>query len=231
MSFSSEVKKELAGILPEHRHCLEAALRAFSVAFDNADTSSFTDRTCCKKAYLRAAFLSMGSLSDPSKSYLLEFLCPGKEEGEHVKALLRSFGIRGKTVERKTYYVVYLKDGDQIADFLALVGATGALLSFENTRVLKDVRNSVNRKVNCETANLNKTVSAGLRDVRDIEWISENIGLETLPEPLREMANIRLSHPDATLTELGNLFSPPVTKSGVNHRLRRLKEIAEEGRL
>ena len=142
--------------------------------------------------------------------------------------MIQSFDIEAKIILRKKYYVVYLKEGKAIVDLLNVMEAHVALMNLENLRILKEVRNSVKRRVNCEAANISKTVNAASRQIEDIELIKKLYGLENLPENLREMAEIRLEYPDAPLKELGELLEPPVGKSGVNHRLRKLGEMAEK---
>ena len=183
---------------------------------------------CCRRAFIRGAFLVSGSISDTEKSYHYEFVCSARGKAEQLQKIINSFEIDAKVILRKKSYVVYVKEGAQISDLLNIMEAHVALMKFENVRILKDMRNTVNRKVNCETANINKTVSAAVKQVEDIHYIRNTIGLEHLSEPLREMALTRLSYPEATLKELGDLLMPPVGKSGVNHRLRKLGEIADK---
>lgn len=183
---------------------------------------------CCQRAFLRGVFLSSGSISDPTKGYHLEFVCNTPKKAEQLMEILQVFGIEGKLVLRKKYYVVYLKEGESIVDLLNICEAHVALMEFENLRILKDVRNSVNRRVNCETANISKTVNAATRQIGDIEYIRDHGGLGQLPDGLRQMAEVRLENPDAPLKELGEYLEPPVGKSGVNHRLRKLSEYAEK---
>ncbi|SHJ99991.1 DNA-binding protein WhiA [Hespellia stercorisuis] len=185
-------------------------------------------QTCCKRAFLRGAFLAAGSMSDPNKSYHFEIVCNGREVAEKLQQMICGFSMDAKIVQRKKNYVVYLKEGAQIVDMLNIMEAHISLMELENVRILKEMRNTVNRKVNCETANINKTVSAAVKQVEDIRYIQKTIGLDKLTEGLEEMALVRLGNPDATLKELGELLSPPVGKSGVNHRLRKISEIAEE---
>ena len=183
---------------------------------------------CCKRAFIRGAFLCAGSISDPEKSYHLEIVCATKGKAEQLKEIFNSFHeIDAKTILRKKSYVVYIKEGSQIADVLNIMEAHVALMKFENVRIVKDMRNTVNRKVNCETANINKTVSAAVKQVEDITYIQNILGLDHLADGLRDVALTRLSHPEATLKELGDLLTPPVGKSGVNHRLRKLGQMAE----
>lgn len=181
---------------------------------------------CCKRAFIRGAFLSAGSMSDPEKSYHFEIVCPSEEKAAQLRDVINDFDCGAKIVARKKNYVVYIKEGAQIVDILNVMEAHVALMNLENVRIIKEMRNSVNRQVNCETANINKTVNAAVRQIEDIHYIEEKIGLDSLPENLREIAEIRLQYPDAALKELGTYLQPPVGKSGVNHRLRKLADIA-----
>lgn len=184
--------------------------------------------SCCKRAYLRGCYMAVGSMSDPYKSYHLELVCGLQAQAEQLLKILHDFSLDAKMIIRKKYHVVYMKEGENIADFLNITEAHKALMEFENTRIYKGMRNMVNRKVNCEAANITKTVNAATRQVEDIRLIREKMGLEGLPEPLRQMAYVRLENPQASLGELGKLLDPPVGKSGVNHRLRKLGELAKE---
>lgn len=184
-------------------------------------------KPCCKKAFLRGAFLAGGSISDPEKTYHLEIAVHNEKTAAEVSALLNHFKLNAKMIRRKGSHVVYLKEGENIVDFLNIIGAHSALMELENVRILKGMRNNVNRIVNCETANLEKTVNASLRQVENIQYIKENLGFAKLPENLREIAEIRLAYSEANLVELGQLLTPPLGKSGVNHRLRKLDTIAE----
>lgn len=183
---------------------------------------------CCKRAYIRGAFIASGSMSDPSKSYHFEIVCGELAQAEYVRDMINSFDLDAKIVTRKKTFVVYLKEGSQIVDVLNIMEAHIALMELENVRILKEMRNSVNRKVNCETANINKTVSAAVRQMEDIVYVRDTVGLDYLPEGLRDVALTRLENPDATLKELGSLMADPVGKSGVNHRLRKISEIADK---
>lgn len=182
---------------------------------------------CCKRAFLRGAFLAAGSMSDPNKAYHFEIVCTTVNMAEQLRRMMCSFSMDAKIVARKKMYVVYLKEGAQLVDMLNIMEAHVSLMELENVRILKEMRNAVNRKVNCETANINKTVSAAVKQVEDIRYIQQTIGLDKLSDGLKEMAILRLEHPDATLKELGEISDPPVGKSGVNHRLRKIGEIAE----
>ena len=185
-------------------------------------------QNCCKRAFIRGAFLASGSISDPEKGYHFEIVCPDVRKAEQLQVVIRSFSVDAKIVQRKKSYVVYVKEGAQIVDMLAVMEANVALMDLENIRILKEMRNTVNRKVNCEAANINKTVNAAVRQVEDIQLISRTVGFESLTDALAQVARLRLKYPDATLKELGMMLNPQVGKSGVNHRLRKLSEIADE---
>lgn len=292
MSFSGEVKKELAKRMNPARHCQIAELAAlmnfcgaygrsrgesggkagYTLGFQteneavvrkgftllkktyNIDTDRILDEeelqgllaklgspeepvsplliknSCCRRAFLRGAFLAIGSMSDPTKGYHLEFDCTDERKARQLQEAIRSFDIESKIILRKKYHVVYLKEGSGIVDLLNVCEAPVSLMNLENMRILKEMRNSVNRRVNCETANIAKTVTASARQVEDIEFLRTHYGFQNLPEPLRRMAEMRLEYPDAPLKELGERFDPPLGKSGVNHRLRRLSELAEKAR-
>lgn len=183
-----------------------------------------------KRSYLRGAFLAGGSVNNPeTSSYHLEIYSMYKEHSESLAELMNEFQLNAKTIERKKGYITYLKEAEKISDFLGLTGAFQAMLKFEDVRILRDMRNSVNRIVNCETANLNKTIGAALRQVENIKFIDSTIGIDQLPEKLREVARLRIEHQDVTLKELGEMVSTgTVSKSGINHRLRKIDEIADK---
>ena len=288
MSFSSEVKEELAKHISPARHCQIAELAAimnycgqygrdregnYTIGFQmeneaarrkgftllkktyNIDTDvsiseeqmkSFLFKignldepvshlliknSCCQRAFLRGAFLSIGSMSDPQKGYHLEFVCTTEEKARQLQSVIQGFGIDAKIVIRTRYYVVYLKEGAGIVDLLNVCEAHVSLMKLENLRILKEMRNSINRRVNCEAANITKTVTAATRQIDDIMYIRDHYGFQKLSENLRQMAEVRLENPDAPLKELGEYLNPPVGKSGVNHRLRKLSELAEKIRI
>ena len=184
-------------------------------------------KRCDRKAYLRGAFLAGGSMSNPENSYHLEIICRDSELAAGLAALMNGFELKAGVTARKHVHVVYLKDSDKMAEFLALLGAHEAVLQFENIRVMKEVRNTVNRQVNCDSANLTKVVNAAMRQQEKIRLIEQTIGFQALPEHLRAIAQLRLEYPEATLKELGESLSPPIGKSGVSHRLRHVEEIAD----
>lgn len=190
--------------------------------------NSLLRQACCIRAFLRGSFLAGGSVSDPQKTYHFEISCSSEEKAVQLSQLMAQFGLEGKVIPRKKHFIVYIKEGSQIVDMLNIMEAHNSLMEMENVRILKEMRNSVNRQVNCETANINKTVSAAVKQVEDIVLIRDMLGFGELSDALREMAEIRLKYPEATLVELGQRLDTPVGKSGVNHRLRKLSLIAEE---
>lgn len=193
-----------------------------------ANHGAVIQKKCCKRAFLRGCFLASGSISSPEKFYHLEISSSTEDFAERVREVFCDFGIDAKIVVRKKQYVVYIKEGEQIVDSLALMEANQALMEFENIRIIKEMRNDINRRVNCETANLNKTVNAALKQTEDIKYIEKTMGFASLTPALSQMAEARLQYPEASLSELGSLMDPPIGKSGVNHRLRKLSEIAKE---
>lgn len=183
---------------------------------------------CCRRAFLRGAFLAGGSLNDPKTGYHLEIASPSEPYAKAIKDVMDSFGLKARYFQRKNHFVIYLKGGEEIGEFLRIIAAHNALLIFENIRVVKGVRNKINRLVNCETANLTKTVFASHEQIHNIKLIEEKIGLINLPPSLFQAAQLRLSFPEATMQELGDLAVPPLSKSSINHRLRRINALAEK---
>ncbi|MBB5173453.1 DNA-binding protein WhiA [Texcoconibacillus texcoconensis] len=193
-------------------------------------SEDLVNNDCCERSYMRGAFLAGGSVSHPeTSSYHLEIYSLYEEHNLALSKLLNKYDLNAKSLERKKGHILYLKEGEKISEFLSLIGANQALFHFEDVRIVKDMRNSVNRLVNCETANLNKTVGAAMRQVENIRFIEEEIGLHALPDKLQEIAELRVKHQDVTLKELGEMVqSGKVSKSGVNHRLRKIDEFAEK---
>ncbi len=299
MSYSAEVKGELAGLIPQARHCRTAALAALlscqnglmqdgekagemalqlpaeggevvrkyftlmlktvNIKFrlpgkgdmpsgrivtvpageesfaalsallqaDGTVRKDLLDRDCCRRSYLREMFLCIGSVSDPDKVYHLEFACISDLQADQLMSVLRRLGRQPRLSHRKKYSVVYFKEAEEIVDVLNLMGAHVSLLKMENSRILKDIRNNLNRRVNCEAANIGKSVQAAQRQLEDIRFLERTGALRKLPESLRTMAELRMEYPDISLQELGEKARPPIGKSGVNHRLRRISEAAE----
>lgn len=183
---------------------------------------------CCRRAYVRGAFLSHGSITNPAKTYHLEIFTDKSQVASKVHLSINSLGLESKITVRKGNIIVYLKNGEQIVTLLNLMGAHHALLKFESIRVLKDMRNQVNRLVNCETANVDKTIQAAIRQTEIVKFIEAHMPLSNLPPKLYEIARLRIDNPYATLKELGEMTRPSLSKSGVNYRFNQLAKISEK---
>ena len=177
---------------------------------------------------IRESFIKKGFINDPNKEYHLEILFKSKKKADELKEIIANFGIDIKSTKKGLDYMLYLKEGEEISSFLALMGAAKAVLKFEEIRVIKDTRNNINRLVNCETANLNKTINAAVKQIEDIKKLKKSKKFESLPENLKEVANLRLENPDSTYEELGKMLSKPIGKSGVSHRLEKISKLASE---
>lgn len=210
MSFASDVKNEL----------LELKMWDMNSSMKQDEQLA---RLCIREAFIKA-----GSINDPNKKYHLEVMFKTKNKAEEMQSLLKNFNINAKIIKRENEYMLYLKDGEEISEFLALIGANNSVIKFEEIRVLKETRNDINRLVNCETANLNKTINASVKQIEDIKLIKKKHKFSSLPENLQEIAELRISNPDVSLVELGKMLKEPIGKSGVNHRLKKIASIAEE---
>jgi len=210
MSFSSEVREELL------------YLKMWDLS------SNLSQDEQLARLYVREAFIKSGFITDPEKEYHLEILFKNEKPADKVKQILNNFGINSKVTKKNNSIMVYIKDGEDISEFLALIGANNSVIKFEEIRVVKDTRNNINRLVNCETANLNKTVNAAVEQARDIELLKRNGIFEQLEDNLKEIAELRLKNLDASYEELGKMLTKPISKSGVCHRLEKISKIAEE---
>ncbi|MCR5147002.1 MAG: DNA-binding protein WhiA [Clostridia bacterium] len=190
----------------------------------NDNIKEFCNNEVLEKALIRGSFLGSGSINNPEKIYHLEVLYSSEKNVDYVIEVLKKYDINMK----KLNSTAYLKDGEEISKFLAFIGANSAVLKFEEIRVIRDMRNNVNRLVNCETANLNKTINAALKQIEDIKFIKNMKKFNELPENVQEVANLRLENPDISLIELGKMLKNPVGKSGVNYRLKVISNYAEE---
>lgn len=184
-------------------------------------------KKCCRRAYLRGLFMAGGSVSDPEKEYHLEIVCSDEQTASDIKKLMNQFGLGAKVMQRRGTFVIYIKDSEHIVDFMNITGAHNQLLSFENTRIVKSMRNTANRIVNCESANTDKAVNAAMKQIDNIRYIDEYLGIENLPKKLRSAAELRLSNPELSLSELAGMMDPPVSKSGLNHRFAKIAEQAD----
>ncbi|PXW91467.1 hypothetical protein DES38_10588 [Streptohalobacillus salinus] len=193
-------------------------------------SDKYLKKKCCRRAYLRGAFLAGGSINNPeTSSYHLEIANSYEEHNEALCQLMNDFDLHARILERRNGYISYIKEAEKITEFLNYTGAHQALLKFEDVRIMRDMRNSVNRLVNCETANLNKTIGAAFRQVENIKFIDKTTGLQALPDKLQEIARLRVEHQDVSLKELGELVSgSKISKSGVNHRLKKIDQFADQ---
>lgn len=202
-----------------------------TMKFDAGDLSKVSDiilqHTCCKRAFLRGVFLSCGYVNSPENAYHFEIVCNTLSKAEKISNIIKKFEIDTKVVARKKCYVVYIKEGESIVDILNVMEAHVSLMEFENVRIIKDMRNSLNRRNNCDVANINKVVQTGVKQKEDIEFIRDTVGYNNLPDGLREIAILRMDNPDISLKDLGEMLNPPIGKSGVNHRLRKISSIAK----
>lgn len=207
---------------------LQKDLGPSETGFNRQVKWNIVKKNCCKRAFIRGAFLSSGFINRPEGNYHLEIVLNDSRLASDVQRIMRRLGLDARLTERKNNPLIYIKEGETIVDFLRLVEASHALLDFENVRIIKSMRNQVNRQVNCETANLAKTVDASVRQVEMIERILAQQGIKAIPPKLRELALLRLEHPDHTLKELGMLLEPPLTKSGVAYRMSKLERLADD---
>lgn len=210
MSFTSDIKDEL----------LE--LKMWDI------NSNMKQDEQLARLYIREAFIKSGSINNPSKKYHLQIMFKENKKAEEMRLLLENFNINAKIIKKDKEYMLYIKDGEEISNFLALIGANNSVLRFEEVRVIKETRNEINRIVNCETANLNKTINASVKQIEDINFIKKMKKFSSMPDSLKEIAQVRLENPDMPLAELGKQLENPISKSGVNHRLKKISEIAEE---
>ncbi len=190
--------------------------------------AKLTKQAESKRAFLRGAFIARGSMNDPEKGYHMEIACDDRGGAVFLQGLLADFDLNAKIAVRRDKFILYLKEGTEISDALNIIEAPISMMNFENARIVREMRGSVNRQVNCETANLSKTINASMKQIEDIKLIQRTIGLEKLDENLQAIAKARLENPDVPLAELGTLLTPPVGKSGVNHRFRKISQIAEQ---
>lgn len=211
------------------RFLLDAGFEVSQFAlYDENIKKELIDTNSKRRAYIRGSFLGAGSVINPERHYHLEIVTSSEGYSKNIMKILKRFNISSSIIERKNNSIIYLKDSEMISDFLSLVGAYQALLKLENIRALRDLKNNVNRVINCETANMDKTIDAGLKQVSAIKKIDKKIGIENLPENLKVIAYLRLEHPAYSLKQIGESVNPPIGKSGVNHRLKKLLDIAKE---
>lgn len=210
MSFASEIKDELL------------QLKMWDV------NSNLKQDEQISRLVIREAFIKSGFINDPEKDYHLEVLFRTEKKAEEFQAILTNFDINAKITKKGQGYIVYIKDGEDIVSFLALIGASHAVIKFEEVRVLRDARNNINRIVNCETANINKIMTAANTQIESIKYLKRHRKFNSLPEELKELAELRIKEPDLSYEDLGKMLKKPISKSGVSHRLNKLNQMAKE---
>lgn len=235
---------KLLNNLQYSNHKIEIIGKKFCISVNKPDISEITymnntvrlegiinkvsNQEILEKAFVRGSFLGGGSVNNPKNNYHLEIIFSSEENASIILEILSKYEINFKKIEKKNGQAIYTKDGEQISKFLALIGASTAVLKFEEIRVYREIRNNVNRKVNCETANLNKIIDASIKQVNAIKKLKKEKKFENLPENLKELANLRVQNPEASYQELGGMLKEPIGKSGVSHRLEKIIKIAEE---
>ena len=192
------------------------------------DKGKISENECCTRSFLRGVFMGGGSMADPNHMYHLEVVASNMENATFINSIMNNMGLNAKTIKRKKDYVVYIKGAERISDFLASIGSNKGILEFEQVRVIKEVKNRVNRLNNFENANLEKTIDTAILQIEDIMVIRKNRKFQKLPEPLKEIALLRLENRNDTYTELGEKLNPPLSRAGVSHRFKKIKEIADE---
>lgn len=233
MSFSEKVKSEI--INSKFKKCCTLALRYGELSTENKDMivnniTTITKNTCCKKSYIKGLFLGSGCIVDPKREYHFEVTVKKKDIAIFVINLLKDFDIEAKYIKRnKDTFVIYIKDSEKIVTVLAIMEANNSLLEFENVRIEKEIKNDINRTVNCETANISKTVDSSYKQIMAINKIKENISVyATLNDDLKRLCVLRLKYPSDSLELLSKKFSKSISKSGIYHKLKKIIKIAEE---
>ena len=237
---------KLLNNLQYSNHKIEIIGKKFCISVNKPDISEITymnntvmlegiinkvsNQEILEKAFVRGSFLGGGSVNNPKNNYHLEIIFSSEENASIILEILSKYEINFKKIEKKNGQAIYTKDGEQISKFLALIGANTAVLKFEEIRVYREIRNNVNRKVNCETANLNKTVEAAIKQIEDINFLKQIGQFEKMPEQLQEVAELRIKNPEATLSEIGKMLSKPIGKSGVNHRFYNIEQFVSKFR-
>ena len=235
MSFSQNIKDEILSLNVNKKCCSNVQkLAELLTEGENVDIQSLKknikNNNCCKKAFLRGIFLGSGCIVDPNTDYHFEITTRSKKNANVILDILNnSIGLEVKLIKRSTnLYVIYLKDSEQISLILSYLSASNALFEYENVRALRSIKNNINRSINCETANLTKTISAAYKQLEAIQKLEQNNMIDKLPTEIKEMCILRKNNPEMSLEELSKLCKVPVTKSGVNHRLKKIIEIANK---
>lgn len=235
MSFSQNIKNEILGIKNNKKCCRD--IQKIAELLTEGETANVAeikkqikDNNCCKKAFLRGLFLGSGCIVDPNTDYHFEITAKSKKNANSILDIINNvIGFEAKLLKRSTnLYVIYIKDSEQISLVLSYLGASRALLQYENIRVERSIKNNINRSINCETANLTKTISAAYKQLMAIEKLEKNNLIEKLPQELKEICKLRKENPEMSLNDLTNLCGSKITKSGINHRLKKIIEIANK---
>lgn len=228
VNYDIKIQRNMYSIFINKNDIQELIRAEENINIANEILSYFLKSEILEKAFIRGTFLGGGTINNPEKKYHLEIFLKNLETAKYIIEILRKYSIDFKILERSKKYAIYTKEGEEISKFLALMGASASVLKFEEIRVYRDIKNNINRKVNCETANLNKIVNSSVKQINDIKYIKERGKFNELSEQLKEIAIVRIENPDMSLEELGKLLKKPIGKSGVNHRLRKIQKIVEE---
>ena len=228
VNYDIKIQRNMYSIFINKNDIQELIRAEENINIANEILSYFLKSEILEKAFVRGTFLGSGTINNPEKKYHLEIFLKNLETAKYIIEILKKYSIDFKILERSKKYAIYTKEGEEISKFLALMGASASVLKFEEIRVYRDIKNNINRKVNCETANLNKIVNSSVKQINDIKYIKERGKFNELSEQLKEIAIVRIENPDMSLEELGKLLKKPIGKSGVNHRLRKIQKIVEE---
>lgn len=228
VNYDIKIQRNMYSIFINKNDIQELIRAEENINITNEILSYFLKSEILEKAFIKGTFLGSGTINNPEKKYHLEIFLKNLETAKYIIEILRKYSIDFKILERSKKYAIYTKEGEEISKFLALMGASASVLKFEEIRVYRDIKNNINRKVNCETANLNKIVNSSVKQINDIKYIKERGKFNELSEQLKEIAIVRIENPDMSLEELGKLLKKPIGKSGVNHRLRKIQKIVEE---
>ena len=228
VNYDIKIQRNMYSIFINKNDIKELIIAEENINIANEILSYFLKSEILEKAFVRGTFLGSGTINNPEKKYHLEIFLKNLETAKYIIEILKKYSIDFKILERSKKYAIYTKEGEEISKFLALMGASASVLKFEEIRVYRDIKNNINRKVNCETANLNKIVNSSVKQINDIKYIKEKGKFNELSEQLKEIAIVRIENPDMSLEELGKLLKKPIGKSGVNHRLRKIQKIVEE---
>ena len=228
VNYDIKIQRNMYSIFINKNDIQELIRAEENINIANEILSYFLKSEILEKAFIKGTFLGSGTINNPEKKYHLEIFLKNLETAKYIIEILKKYSIDFKILERSKKYAIYTKEGEEISKFLALMGASASVLKFEEIRVYRDIKNNINRKVNCETANLNKIVNSSVKQINDIKYIKEKGKFNELSEQLKEIAIVRIENPDMSLEELGKLLKKPIGKSGVNHRLRKIQKIVEE---